>query len=60
MKYKDLDPKQCANYWAMMNIVDLFYKEFGKDHKESRSFHHSMNVLETNLNLELFTHEEED
>ena len=60
MKYKDLNPIQCANYWALMNIVDLFYEEFGENHKETRSFHHSLNILETNLKLELFTDEEEN
>lgn len=55
MKYKELDSKQCANYWALMGIVDIMYDEFKEGHPQLPNLMKSLHILETNLKIELFT-----
>ena len=58
MKYQTLDSKQRANYWALMGLVDLFHQYLGEDHPQAVHFIKSVVILESNLNLELFTDDE--
>ena len=55
MKYRNLNSIQRANYWAMMGLVDIFYDLIDKDPTRIPDFMRSMNILETNLKIELFT-----
>ena len=55
MKYRNLNSIQRANYWAMMGLVDIFYDLIDKDPTRVPDFMRSMNILETNLKIELFT-----
>ena len=38
MKYQTLDSKQRANYWALMNLIDLFHQYLGEDHPQANNF----------------------
>ena len=58
MKYQTLDSKQRANYWALMNLIDLFHQYLGEDHPQAQEFCSDVAILESNLNLELFTDDE--
>ncbi len=58
MKYQTLDSKQRANYWALMNLIDLFHQYLGEDHPQANNFCTDVSILESNLNLELFTDDE--
>ncbi len=57
-KYRELDSKERANYWAFMNIVSTFRNVLGDYHPDRIQFVKSVSILETNLNIELFTDEE--
>ena len=57
-KYRELDSKQRANYWALMNLVSTFRDVLGDDHPDRIHFVKSISILEKNLNIELFTDEE--
>ena len=59
-KYRELDSIQRANYWALMNLVSTFRDVLGDDHPDRIQFVKSVSILETNLNIELFTDEEEN
>ena len=55
MKYKELDSKQRANYWALMVLVHFFQDFVPEDHPERETYAKSVHMLQTNLNIELFT-----
>ena len=54
MKYRNLNSIQRTNYLAMMGLVDIFYGLIDKDPTRIPNFMRSMNILETNLKIELF------
>lgn len=55
MKYKDLDSKQKANYWALTYLLDIMREELGEENPLTKHLVHCISVLETNLNLELYS-----
>ena len=55
MKYKDLDSKQKANYWALTYLLDIMREELGEENPLISTLVHNISVLETNLDLELYT-----
>ena len=55
MKYKDLDTKQKANYWALHFLLDIIREELGVENPLTKTLIHCISVLETNLNLELYS-----
>ena len=58
MKYKELDSIQRSNYWSLISLIDIFHTELGEHHPRVPEFFESMRILETNLNIELFTYME--
>ena len=55
MKYKDLNSKQRANYWALTSLLEIIQSEIG-DKKHLKDFlFHIIKILSTNLDLELYT-----
>ena len=55
MKYNDLDGKQKANYWALTYLLDIMREELGEENPLTTTLVHNISVLETNLDLELYT-----
>ena len=71
-KYRELDSKERANYWALMNLLHI-YQDVWEDYQDGWNEGHSklddptmvqiaksVSILETNLNIELFTDEEKN
>ena len=56
MKYQELSSVQRSNYWALTSIVDVMH-EIGLEDENplTKQFFEAMNVLETNLKIELYT-----
>jgi len=57
-KYRELDSRERANYWALMNIVSTFNHVFGRNSNDKLAFLKSIDILSTNLNIELFSDDE--
>ena len=55
MKYKDLDSKQKAEYWALTSLLEIIQVEIGEKKHLKDFLYHCINILQTNLDLELYT-----
>ena len=55
MKYQDLDSKQRANYWALISLLEIIQSEIGEREQLKNLLFQSVNILQTNLSLELYT-----
>ena len=55
MKYKELNSRQKANYWALTYLLDIMREELGAENPLTKTLVHCISVLETNLNLELYS-----
>ena len=58
-KYSELNSKDRANYWYLMNVLDVV-DEYGGNLARAQDAKVSIHILATNLKLELFTDQEDD
>ena len=58
-KYEELNSIDRANYWNLMNVLDVI-DEYGGNLARANDAKESIHMLADNLKLELFTDEEDE